>query len=219
MQWAGAQSGLTGVVIIGMGLIAGLQGFRFARLLTVVSCALIGFAAGEALGPASSSSLPGLVGSVAGAVLGLLWPTAALAATNGVLGTVVLSYLTEQLGVTGTTKLVLLGTAAVACVALTLVSRRAMVVAGTSLFGAGLVVLGLIILAGEPAPAVADTLRGWVRSGSVMVPVLVMMLAVTLYSYQVNASTGSIVAGRSAGQPRHAPGAARGEPRERRPTA
>ncbi len=198
MQWAGAQSGLTGLVVIGTGLIAGLQGFRFVRLLTIVSCTLVGFALGEVLGSAGLGAWPGLVGGAAGAAVGVLWPRAAVAATNGALGFVVLTYLTAQLGLSGTIGALLLGTGAAVCVALTLVSHRAMAVAGTSLFGSGLVVLGLIILAGETAPAVADTLRGWVRSGSVMVPIVVTMLAVTLYSYQANASTGSIVAGRAA---------------------
>ncbi len=193
-EWAAVQPGLTGVVLVGAGLVAGLQGFRFYRLLVGAGCGLLGYISGQAL--AVPVALPGDVfaaaGASVGAAVGLIWPQIAGVMAHGVLWAGLAGYCADQLGLRGLLAIVATVLGGAAGAAMTLVSRQTMIALSTSFFGAGLIIVGLVALASDAFPVVGDTFRAWAQDDSPVVGILWAMLAATVYSYQANARRGDL---------------------------
>lgn len=188
------QPGLTGIVLVGTGLVAGLQGFRFYRFLVGAGCGLLGYISGKAL--AVPLALPAevfaAVGASAGATVGLIWPQIAGVLTHGVLWAGLASYCADQLGLRGLLAILATVLGGAAGAGMTLVTRQTMNALSTSFFGAGLIIAGLVALTSDAFPVVGDTFRAWAQDDSPVVGILWAMVAATAYSYQANARRGDL---------------------------
>ena len=68
-----------------------------------------------------------------------------------------------------------------------------MTVVMTTLQGTVLMIVGFVGAASELAPSVGLTFRDWADGQSLLVPILLLMLFVTAYSYQSSAQRGDII--------------------------
>ena len=76
-----------------------------------------------------------------------------------------------------------------------LVSREPMAILFTTLQGAGLTIVGFVGLSSTVLPTLGQTFRQMAGNNGLLVPVLIVMLTVTGYSYQASSRQGDIVSG------------------------
>jgi len=190
----------TALVVLGLGLLYTLQGFRFARFLVAVSCAGGGLAVGGILG--KLAGFPVVSAAVGAAVLGLLaliryrlGLALASAFTIGALG----PYIGVQLGVKPNMVPVVTAAAFSAGYSLIWVCRRTLPIVVTIIQGAGLLVVGFVGLTCALAPSLGLTFVDWANNIPVMVPGLMLMLCALGYSVQANAHQGDMESGGSSG--------------------
>lgn len=197
----GAQPGLTGAALLAVGLLYGLCGYRLIRVLVVVCVAVLGLLGG--LVAVAFSGLPaGIVlplAAVLGGLAAVKWPVPAIVLTGGATWGLLGGYLGAQFGLSDTTACVLMGVLGVGGAVLTLVSRAPMVVLFTTLQGAALMVLGFVGVANDLLPTLGSTFRALAGRNGTVVPVLLLMVTVTAYSYQASARKGDIMSGSRAG--------------------
>lgn len=197
----GAQPGLTGAALLAMGLLYGLCGYRMIRSLVVVCAIGLGLLAGHLA--ASLTGLPPIIVLPAGGLLtglaALKWRSAAIVATGGTTWALVGGYLTAQFGGEETTVLIVAGVLGLLGVILTLVSRAPMVVLFTTLQGAALIVLGMVGVASDAMPALGHTFLSLAGRNGAVVPILLLLMTITAYSYQATSRRGDIISGSEAG--------------------
>jgi hypothetical protein len=132
------------------------------------------------------------LGSMAAAVA---WPGVATVILNGLTWGVLGGYLATQVGVKGIPMWIAGGLLGSAGTVLALVCRESMAVILTSLHGASWMILGFAGLAAVLMPLVGATFKNWASSQSLVVPILLLMLVVTAYSFQANERQGDIRSG------------------------
>lgn len=196
-DWAASQSAITGVAILGAGLVYGLFGLRGIRFLLPLPSAGLGCLIGWLA--ASFGNLPAVPclgsGALLGLLLGVAWPRVATIIIGGATWAALVGYLTNRFGAPDEITLgamVLLG---IGGLVLTAVSRAAMTVLFTTLLGAGLVVVGFVALASDAIPSLGHTFRSMANGHAVLVPILLGMVSVTAYSYQASARRGDLFTG------------------------
>jgi len=196
-DWVASQPGLTGAALLAGGLLYGLCGYRFIRILVLVPCIGVGCLLGLLL--ARSGGLPTLVtvptlgvlagllaqNRPAGAVL--LTSTATLAALGG--------YLAAQMGASMVVTAILVAVFGGISLVLTLLSRATMIMVHTTLLGAALALIGAVGLGAAIAPTLATTFRQLANDFWPTVPLLLLVSSVSLYSYQANVRQGDILTG------------------------
>lgn len=196
-RWTIGQPSITGLVLLAAGLLYGFFGFRFFRLLLVGTCGFVGLLAGGLV--AEAYDLPAGLASLAGAAAlfaaALAWKKLgvliAATATWFVLG----MYVTQRLGFEPLLTLVL----SVVCGGLGLMfawlCQRSMSVVLTTQQGAALIILGFVGVTNTFAPSIGTTFLSWAADWSLLVPVLLVMVFVTGYSYQTMIMQGDIRSG------------------------
>lgn len=201
LDWIAGQSGLTGLVVLGAGLLFAFFGFRVVRLLLVLLLAGLAYWGAAVLAP--MMELPQMIVSVAAAVvcgaMVLAWPKQAAILAHAVTWAGAGAYLARQCGLNPPWLWVVLGLSGCAGLVLGLLSRRFMAVLLTSLHGSALVLLGFVGIATAVLPAVGETVRRFAGGQSLLLPVLVAMVATTGYSYQAMVQRGDMRMGGQAG--------------------
>ncbi len=200
-DWIAGEPPLTAVVLLAAGLLSGLYGVRMIRLLVAVYAAALGYAAGVVLFPWVGSELARgplgapIVGSVVATALGaaaLAWPVPLIVLTSSVLWAGLGVYFSGQLGLPDVPSWIAAGLLGVSALVLTLVGRHTMIIFLTAFPGAGLFVVGLAGVGAAFIPSVGSTVCEWGSGRSVIIPILLIMLVVTAYSYQANDRAGEL---------------------------
>jgi hypothetical protein len=195
--WVASQSGLTGAVLLALGLAAAFYGVRLLRLLLPLISAELGYALAILL-----ANWTGWAAFVIVPVAIVLSGTAALArprvaavvasgATWGLLG----AFLTAHLGFDGLAIWLCALVFGAAGAILAVVSPATMTVLLTSLHGAAWIILGFVGLAASILPVVCSTFQSWVGDEPLVIPVLLAMLVTTAYSCQINNLRGDLRVG------------------------
>jgi hypothetical protein len=196
-RWALHQSQVTSLVLFGLGILFGLQGFRFARVLLSLTCAAGGFILGGVtasllglplFGP--SLVLAGVLGAVSlwhfrlGVALAAMFTFGAVA-----------SYLAGRFDVSPSNAMFAgLGGVALGSALFYLYLRQTPILI-TTVLGAGLMIVGFLGLISRLAPSLADTFVRTADEYPVMTPVLGVMLCVLGFSVQANAAQGDVKTG------------------------
>jgi len=187
----------TAAVVVGIGLLYTLQGFRFAWLLLPISNGICGFAFGGTvaaslgLAPVPVAIALGLGAAAVTVARYRVGVGVASVATFTVLGYYLGSRLTEDTLLL----MVLSGVGLVTGTLLPFVARRALPMVITTVQGAGLLVVGFVGLASRTVPTLATTFVEWSESLSLMVPVLLAMVITLGISVQANLRQGDIETG------------------------
>jgi hypothetical protein len=186
----------TALVVIGIGLLYTLQGFRFARFLLSLTCAGGGLALGWLL--VELAGLPAFCSALPAAGLGLLallrrriGLALASAFTFGTLG----HYLAHEVRLQPDIVLIVGGVGLVGGFAMIWVCRRVLPILVTIIQGAGLLMLGFVGITHSLVPSLGETFLQWARSLPLMVPTFMLMLCALGYSVQANARQGEIETG------------------------
>lgn len=192
-------SEVTSLVVIAVGLLYTLQGFRFARFLIALSCAGAGLAAGGAV--ANMLNLPLVVALASAGVLGIAalarfrWGLAVASTfTFGALA----QYMATRIGLSPSPTLIIGGLGLVGGASLIWVCRRPLPILVTMVQGAALILVGFVGLTSAVAPTLGTTFVTWTTEYSLMAPAFMLMLCVMGYSAQANAYQGDITSGASA---------------------
>jgi hypothetical protein len=197
---AGQWSAVTSLVVVAIGLLYTLQGFRFARFLLPLACAGGGLALGAIL--AAVADLPVSVAGVVAAVLlivTLLRFRVALMLSSALTFGAAGQYLAVQLGMRPQVSLIIAGIGLAVGFGLVYVCRRTLPIIVTIIQGAGLLVVGFVGLSTGLVPSLGVTFADWSGRLPLMVPVLLMMLCTLGYTVQVNAYQGDIESGGRSG--------------------
>ncbi len=186
----------TSLVVLGVGLLYLLQGFRFARFLMALTCAGSGLVMG--IIAVKLLELPFLVAIIAPAALGvaaLFFFRKALMFSSMFTFGALAQYLAIQLGVRPNISMLAIVAGAAFGFSLVYVCRRMLPIVITILQGAGLLVVGFVGLSTALAPSLGYTFVDWSVRLPLMVPGLMTMLFVLGYSVQANAFQGDIESG------------------------
>ncbi len=186
----------TGLIVLGLGLLYLLQGFRFARFLVPLTCGAGGFLAGRLV--CELANLPPIVALaaavVAGGVAAMRYRNGLAFASGLVFGMLAL-YLTQQLGYAGDAP-PLLGLAGfVLGIALIWVCPRILPIVVTMTAGAGLTIVAFVAVTSSLAPSLGLTFQDWAASYGLLVPGFILMLCTLGYSVQANARQGDMETG------------------------
>lgn len=197
VSWIAEQAGLTGVVIFAAGLLSAFYGFRFLRFLLMIACAGLGYVGGWLLTEhvGQPPLVCGAAGAIAAGLLGLAWPTPAVALGSSGTWALLAAYIGSQVGLKGPALWIGVGLLGGIGLLMTLVCRRAMTLLLTSLHGAAWMIIGFVGAACAFMPAVGATFKSWASGPSYVVPILLLMLVATGYSCQANARQGDIRSG------------------------
>jgi hypothetical protein len=186
----------TSLVVLGIGLLYLLQGFRFARFLLPVTCVGGGLVSGTIV--ASLTGLPPLAAVAVAGGLGFLTLVRfgvalklASAFTFGALA----QYLAVQLGFDPNMVIGIAIAGFAGGFYLYWVCRQSLTILVTILQGAGLLVVGFVGLTSALAPSLGVTFQEWAECIPLMVPTLMTMLCVLGYSVQANARRGDMETG------------------------
>jgi hypothetical protein len=200
-HWATGQTLLTGVVIIGIGLLFALQGFRFARPLFALTSAVAGFVLGLVLGETLkvpsfpiSAGLAGVLGAA-----GLVRFRLGIVIASTLVFSLLAQYLTSRFSSNPSNLLFALVFGAALGLSLRWVCMRSLPIIVSVLQGAALMVIGFVGVADNLAPSLANTFTDWARTIPLMIPVLMTMLFVLGYSVQANQQQGDMQTGASRG--------------------
>jgi len=196
-DWIASQPGVTGAVFLAVGLIYGLCGCRLIRFLVVIPCAGLGCLLGLLL-----ARLGNLPPTVTVPALGFLGGLLAARHTRGaviITGAATLAtlgaYLTAQSGACTTVILIVIGVCGGGGLIVAVLSRQAMALLHTTLLGAALSILGFVGLASAVMPSLGSAFRTLTGTYWLIVPVILVVLSITLYTYQANARQGDILTG------------------------
>ena len=195
-HWPGA----TALVVLSVGLLYTLQGFRFARFLLAVSCAGGGFALGTIL--AALLNLPPIVPIITAAGLGagaLARSRLAVPLASAFTLAALAQYLAAQLHQSPTVVWIAGGLGLPAGFSLKWVCRRTLPILVTIVQGAGLLVLGFVGITNAVVPSLGETFVDCAARYALLVPGLMLILCVLGYSVQANALQGDIESGGNPG--------------------
>ena len=186
LRWISGEPGMTGVVVLAIGLVYGFYGFYFFKPLLALTCGVFGWLLGgtAAVAVGLEPVLVGLVIAVlAGGIAFQQHQVATAVASGGVWG-ILIGYLSEQFGFPPMWQLALAGTGGGFGIVFALLCYRTMTVVLTTAQGAMLMFIGLVGAAAEFMPQIGNTFRLWAASWSILGPVVMGMLVVTAFSYQ-----------------------------------
>jgi hypothetical protein len=196
-DWVASQPGLTGAALLAGGLLYGLCGYRFIRILVLVPCVGVGCLLGLLV--ARSGGLPALVTvPTLGVLAGLLAhnrPAGAVLLTSTATVAALGGYLAAQMGASTLVTAILVAVFGGISMLLTLLSRATMIMVHTTLLGAALTLIGAVGVGTAIAPTLATTFRQLVQDCWPIVPLLLLVSSVSLYSYQANVRQGDILTG------------------------
>ncbi len=196
-RWAQNQSQTASLVLFALGVLFGLQGFRFSRALLAFVCAAGGFVVGGVAASAAklpedlcTFSLAGLLGVVG------LWKSRVGAAIAAMFTFLALAhYLATRFQLAPTSVMIAWLVGAGLGLSLFYLYMRQTPILVTTVIGAGLMIVGFLGMASRFAPSLADTFVTTADHYTVMAPVLGFMLCVLGYSVQANAHQGDIKSG------------------------
>lgn len=188
----------TSLVMLCIGLLYVLQGFRFARLLLPIICAAGGLGLGIIL--AGFAGFPGMFAMLIAAIFGIIglcsfrW---SIIVSSTVTFGLLTQYLGRQCGLRPDLSLIfgLIGMGV--GIAMFWLYRRQLPMIVTILAGSKLLVIGFVGLALKFAPSLGSTLVDWSERLPLMMPVLLIMLWTLGYSVQANARQGELQTGGS----------------------
>lgn len=200
-RWALAQPEATSLVIFALGILFGLQGFRFARVLLAMTCAAGGFFVGTVV--AALTQTPGfLLASLLAGGLGALavWKYhIGIGVGSMVTFAAVGHYLVTRFGVLPSTVLLTWLVGAAFGLSLFYLYKRQTPIVVTTVQGAALMIVGFLGLASRVAPSLAETFVSASTDYPIMVPILAIMLIVLGYSVQASAHQGDVTTGGGGG--------------------
>ncbi len=190
----------SGLALLGLGLLALLQGFRFGRFLIPAICAAGGSVVGVAIADAlAAPRVLGLVPGLGLLALGLVRYRKGVSACSGLVAGALFFYLAQQVGLGRDATLIVAGAAAALGVALIWVCPRALPILITVAVGSGLLVAAFVALTSVMAPTLGDTFQAWACDHPLLVPMFMVMLWVLGYSVQANARQGDMQTGGDGG--------------------
>ena len=197
LNWVAHQPGLTGLVIFAAGLISAFYGFRVSRFLIMVYGAALGYMGGLAL--AGVVDWPELAAASAAALVGggaaLAWPKPGVVILSGATWALLGMYVTTSIGLKGLPVWIALGLLGLAGFLLAILNRKTMTLLLTSFHGAAWIFVGFVGVSSALLPAVGETFREWASGRSFVVPILLVMLATTAFSFQSNQRRGDLRTG------------------------
>lgn len=200
-DWAAAQPAFTGLVIFAAGFVYGFCGYRMIRYLLVVPSAAIGALAGwlvsvwlPNLPPLMLAAFSGLIG----AALAVAFPRALIAVNCALTFGGLAAYLFGLGGASNLVALIVLGLVGLIALIVALLSRHAMAILFTTFQGVSLIVVGFVCMATNILPTLGATFRALAHNQAFTVPVLLLMLSVTAYSYQASSRQGDMFTGMGA---------------------
>ena len=190
---------MSALIVLAVGLLYTLQGFRFGRLLMCVTaaggCAMLGAIV------AAIVQAPVWFGATVAGVIGLAIALShfrtALVMSAIVVGAATCQLLTARFTSAADTLLIATGVGAVGGGCLQWVCLRSLPVMLTAIQGAFLLIVGFVGLMSSIAPGLASTFVSWSNSIPLMTPVMMTMLYVLGYSVQANAQQGDMRSGGS----------------------
>ncbi len=193
-----SETWLTGLVIMGVGLLSGFYGFRMFRYLVILYCAGLGAWGGWELTKLVDISPPLVMGglaSIAG-LLALRWPRpGTVCASAGIWGAVA-GYLLLQFGFGSTVVLSAFGVGLAIGLVFAILYPRTTPVLLSTMVGSALIVLGFIGLSCDLLPAVGNTVKVWALGKSPFITMLLIVLTVMAYSVQAMEKQGDMYTGR-----------------------
>jgi hypothetical protein len=198
LGWAATQPVLTGILVLGAGLVYAFFGFHFFRFLLAVTCAGLGYFGGALLSLAINlpDVMVGTAGALALGLLALKWPKLATGLATGAVWAILGHYLASQVHLPTVGIWVAAGIAGMLGIAFSILSPRTMALILPTLQGVVLLVVGFVIISTNLVPSVGFTFRDWANTQSLLVPIFLTMLFVAGYSYQAMHARGDIRTGR-----------------------
>lgn len=197
LDWIVAQPPVTGLAVLGGGLLCALAGARFTRFLVTVCAVAAGSVLGLMLSVCFNVAPVGMSSALAFAAgfAAILWPATMLIMLSGFGWGFLALYYLHQLGSRGDATLVVFALGFLGGCVLTSLNRATMTVLLTSIVGSAVMVVGFIGLANGVLPSLGGTIRALAGAQPLTLPILIAMLTVTTYSYQANSFRGDIVTG------------------------
>ncbi len=198
-RWAEMQTTLTGAVVFALGLLCGLQGFRFVRMLLPIWCMLVAFHFGLLLADwylLPRAMTPALLAATVGFITLMRYEAARVLAAGSTYG-LIAYYLAFQLGLPSFAMSTFGALAASAGVTHAWVRGRSLPLLLTTTYGAGLILTAYVITTNSLIPTLGVTFVQWADRVALMVPALLVMLGVMNYSCQCNLQQGDIRTGAS----------------------
>lgn len=199
-QKAADLSETTTLVVFAMGLLCTLQGFRFARFIIALICAVWGWIAGGVV--ASIVGLPvafGSVVAVALCALALMRFRAGLAIASAFTGGALAWHMAAQFGLRLDSLPIVAAIGLAAGFSLLWVCPRYLPILTTTVNGAWLLIAAFVGLTSGLAPSLGATFCDWAASYPLMTPAFMLMLFVLGYSVQANARQGDMETGGAPG--------------------
>lgn len=198
--WSMQQHPTVGMAVFALGLLYCFMGFRFYVPLLALTCSALGFGAGAGFAMASdfgdgSPMVGGIIGLLVGGVLPFASRRGAMMLVGAAVWAGLGSYLLTQFGMRGPVLLTTCGVLALLGAGFAVTCRQAPIPVLTALQGVALMVVGWVGLATGLAPSLGRTFVDWAAGWSLLVPLMLLMLFVTGYSYQAMNQRGDIRTG------------------------
>lgn len=196
-DWISNQPALTGLTVAAAGFLYGFCGYRMIRFLVILPMAGLGCLLGLLLSGIAGLPLPPALaaGALLGVVIGIAWRQGAIMLVGGATWAALGGYLATQFDWPDMVALIVAALFGTTGLVLTAFSRAPMIVLFTTLQGATLIVIGFVGLSDAFVPSLAGTFRGLASSQAVAVPLLILMISVTAFSYQASARQGDLYTG------------------------
>ncbi len=195
-QWSGG----TALIVLGLGLLYLLQGFRFARFLVPLTCGFGGFLVGHlACEVGGFPNIVALAAALIPAAIAVARYRKGLACASGLVFGTFAFYLSQQLGLIGDTPPMVGAGGFVLGVALIWVCPRVLPIVVTMLAGAELLIVAFVAVTSNAAPSLGLTFQDWAAAHGLLVPGFILMLCTLGYSVQANARQGDMETGGDAG--------------------
>lgn len=197
-SWVVTQGGITGLMLMALGVVYAFLGFRFFRFLLFMTCAGFGAFFGLVLARViGAQEMPIVLGcAVAGGLMALVRQHPAVVFGCGATFAVLGHYLSMQVGLPPKASLVGGVVAGSAGAVLAHFSRKSMPVVMTTLNGTALMITGFVGATDVAIPSLSETFRSWANNSAYVVPIMLLMLSVAGYSVQACALRGDIRTGR-----------------------
>lgn len=197
-RWAAEQPASTGLALLAAGLLYGLIGFRFVRLLVVVSSTVVGAALAHLVIDkyAEGSRMIVTLAAVVAGWLAIVKPRTALVMCSGATWAAMIYHLASALGAPHQVVTVaVLATATVAMI-LTILCRETMTLLFLTMNGTAAGMLGFIGVAQDMLPSLGYTFRDLSLQHPLFAPIFMMILGCTAYTVQANAQRGDLIRGK-----------------------
>lgn len=194
-HWVASQPWSVGLMVLATGLLYAFHGFRVFRFLLGISAAGLGWAIGYILRVLFELP-PGVMEVSLAALLAVMSASRERASVLIICGgswAVLAYYLAAQMRLPGWLPLTVFLLAGMFGALFAHLSYRPMTVVLTTLQGTVLMIVGFVGASSRLAPSVGLTFRDWADAQSLLVPIILLMLFVTAYSYQSSAQRGDII--------------------------